>query len=189
MKNFLIFLALIALTFYISTRVVEHKVHDYAEWCEYLDGKDLQDRYSRPWEFRFELSVDKPALREGVATDFNQEYQREYDLGNKRAAWVKGTRLHIMNPSVYIPRPSGLFEQELVRNIEAMFQSEETGADVCRSISIGLLFDMVVIHTPVFDPATKVFRDSSTSVDLRRFRKWKPHRNRVLERAQKALNL
>ena len=90
----------------------EHKVDTVEEWCEQINGVDLDAKYRPFWAVIFSVSFDADAIRDEYAEMLNKLHLEKVENRAPKMAWREGTELHLVNlSSLMIVEPDAVIDE------------------------------------------------------------------------------
>jgi hypothetical protein len=144
-----------------------------AEWCDQLSGIDIMKRNAPFWAVIPSLSFDGDSIRDDFVATLNGPLLEKVGHRTERMVWREGANLHLENLATLMEIAPDSQIAGWRRGItRSMAGKELDDADRCLFGSTTSLFDTVIIHTGIWDPAGfRLLKDSIIAISTDRQRR------------------
>jgi len=161
-----IFSLLVILVFF---GCAEHKVDTVEEWCEQINGLDLDAKYRPFWAVFFGVSFERDSVRDEYSEMLNKLHLEKVGNRAPKLVWSKGTNLHLVNiSSLLVIEPEQIIN-EWKRGIELSKQfKHHDSVDRCLNGTLISLFDNLHIHTIESDAFGKKLNETIVIIPTKR---------------------
>jgi hypothetical protein len=161
LRNYL----LIVITVFAIMGCSNHEVDTVEEWCEQINGVDLEDKYLPAWAIIFSVSFNGDAIRDDYAKMLNTMYMEKAEGRMPRMSWREGTALHLINlSSLFVVEPEKFIDEWRAGIEKAKAFAHEDPVDTCIYGTVASLFDSLHIHSMTPDALGKEWTDDVTVI-------------------------